>query len=39
MSTWKEFYNHIRDASWPDCDVESDFADLPDRIQKECLTL
>lgn len=36
MSTWSNFYNEIRDASWPDCDNEQDFVNLPAHIQQEC---
>ena len=36
MSTWQEFYNEIKDPSWPDCPTEQDFASLPTEIQKEC---
>ena len=36
MSTWQEFYNEIKDPSWPDCATENDFALLPEIIQKEC---
>ena len=36
MSTWVEFYNQIRDPSWPDCEQEDQFSQLPDHIQKEC---
>ena len=36
MSTWTEFYNQIRDPSWPDCDQESDFDHLPEAIRMEC---
>lgn len=37
MSTWQEFYQKIRDASWPDCVNEHEFNNLPDDIQKEIL--
>ena len=36
MTTWVEFYNQIRDPSWPDCDNEENFAQLPLSIQDEC---
>lgn len=39
MSTWQEFYEQIKDPSWPDCESESGFADLPERIQQECRTV
>jgi hypothetical protein len=37
MSTWSEFYNEIKDPSWPECDNESQFDSLPDYIQQECI--
>ena len=37
MSTWQEFYNEIKDPTWPDCTVEKDFVQLPKTIQKECI--
>lgn len=37
MSTWAEFYRDIKDASWPACEHESDFAALPTHIQQECI--
>jgi hypothetical protein len=36
MTTWQQFYNQIRDSSWPDCDQESDFDQLPEVIRLEC---
>ena len=36
MSTWREFYEQIKDPSWPDCHSESDFKQLPEHIQREC---
>lgn len=36
MSTWQEFYQQIRDPSWPDCDSEDQFHTLPAEIQAEC---
>lgn len=36
MTPWQEFYNSIRDPSWPDCDKERDFDLLPDAIKQEC---
>lgn len=38
MSTWQEFYNQIRDSTWPDCDTEEEFSSLPSHIQQECQT-
>lgn len=37
MSKWQEFYNIIKADSWPECVSESDFASLPDYIQRECV--
>jgi hypothetical protein len=37
MSTWQEFYNEIRDSSWPDCANETDFELLPDNVKQECI--
>jgi hypothetical protein len=37
VSVWQEFYNQIRDPSWPDCDQESDFENLPLQVQQECI--
>lgn len=39
MTTWQEFYNNIRDPSWPICDQEEDFGLLPERIQQEVVTV
>ena len=39
MSTWAEFYNEIRDPTWPGCDNESEFELLPKNIQKECIDI
>jgi organic radical activating enzyme len=36
MSSWKEFYQEIRDQSWPDCESEEQFKFLPEFIQQEC---
>jgi hypothetical protein len=36
MTPWQEFYNSIRDPSWPDCKLERDFDQLPDVIKQEC---
>lgn len=36
MTTWTEFYNQIRDPSWPECEQEDDFEKLPEHIQREC---
>jgi hypothetical protein len=39
MSNWVEFYNEIKDASWPECNNESQFDSLPDYVQQECITV
>ena len=36
MSTWQEFYNQIKDPSWPNCESEVDFETLPESIRLEC---
>jgi len=36
MSTWQEFYDQVRDPTWPDCESEDQFDQLPEHIQKEC---
>lgn len=36
MSTWQEFYTAIKDPTWPDCVVESNYSALPDHIKIEC---
>jgi organic radical activating enzyme len=36
MSTWQEFYNQIKDSSWPECASEDHFKTLPANIQQEC---
>jgi organic radical activating enzyme len=36
MSAWQEFYNEIKDPSWPECPTEDQFQLLPENIQKEC---
>ena len=37
MSTWQEFYDQIRDPTWPNCHTESDFESLPQSIKRECI--
>jgi organic radical activating enzyme len=37
MSTWQEFYDQIKDPSWPDCARESEFESLPDHVRQECI--
>lgn len=34
---WHNWYNRIRDSSWPDCFTEDDFVNLPQWIQQECV--
>ena len=31
------FYNNVKSDSWPDCETEEDFRNLPDEIKKECI--
>lgn len=38
MSNWQQFYNDIKDPAWPACNSESEFAQLPDYIQQECIS-
>ena len=37
MSRWNNFYQNIRDPSWPDCANEHEFTTLPEHIQHEIL--
>jgi predicted O-methyltransferase YrrM len=37
MNEWKDFYDAIRDTSWPDCDQIDDFVKLPGEIQLEII--
>jgi len=39
MSTWAEFYDDIKDPSWPKCESESDFVNLPQYIKDECINI
>lgn len=32
---WKDFYNTVRDSSWPDCDNVDELSMLPEYIQSE----
>lgn len=32
-----QFYNDVKDPSWPECKTQQDFDQLPEWIQKECL--
>jgi hypothetical protein len=38
-ANWINFYYSARDASWPDCFIESDFKNLPPAIQDECINV
>jgi hypothetical protein len=38
-NTWQNFYDDIKDPSWPDCYNETQFYTLPDYIQKEILEI
>lgn len=35
---WQNFYNNIKDPSWPNCPTQMDFESLPDWIQSEIVT-
>jgi predicted O-methyltransferase YrrM len=37
MNRWKDFYNAIRDPSWPDCEQIDDFVNLSNAIQLEII--
>jgi hypothetical protein len=39
MSAWFQFYQTVRDPSWPDCDTEDSYPLLPDFIRQECETV
>ena len=39
MSTWAEFYDDIKDPAWPACELESNFVNLPQHIQDECINI
>lgn len=36
---WLEFYNNIKDESWPECMNEHEFYDLPSFIQEEIIEI
>jgi hypothetical protein len=36
---WINFYEQIKDPSWPGCWNESDFSKLPQHIQDECINI
>lgn len=37
LTPWQVFYSTIKDASWPPCDQEADFHDLPEHIRTEIM--
>jgi len=37
MTGWTEFYSAIKDPTWPECDREENFSQLPESIQQECI--
>jgi hypothetical protein len=39
VTAWTEFYNQVRDPSWPDCESEDLFTALPLHIQQECVEI
>lgn len=36
---WIEFYNNVKDVSWPACDTQENMSLLPENIQQELLNL
>lgn len=34
---WQNWYERIRDISWPDCPSEQDFWTLPESVRTECI--
>ena len=34
---WKNWYERVKDPSWPQCEQEKDFWNLPEHIQRECV--
>ena len=38
-STFKTFYNSVKDPSWPDCETLDNFENLPNFIKNECRRL
>lgn len=34
---WQNWYDRIRDVSWPDCPSEQDFWALPESVRTECI--
>jgi hypothetical protein len=39
MTPWQQFYQTVRDPSWPDCEQETDFESLPDHVRQEIISL
>jgi hypothetical protein len=37
ITSWKLFYERVRDPDWPDCPYEQDFCKLPERIRHELI--
>lgn len=35
MTPWQQFYQSVKDPSWPACEKETDFGRLPEWIQQE----
>lgn len=38
-STFAQFYNNVKDQSWPECHLIEEFSSLPLYIQEECIQL
>ena len=36
-TNWLTFYQQVKSDTWPECDNEEDFVNLPQEIQKECI--
>jgi hypothetical protein len=36
---WLNFYDQVKDESWPDCSSEEEFYNLPKEIQDECINI
>ena len=34
---WQNWYERVRDVSWPDCPSEQDFWTLPENVRTECI--
>jgi len=37
MTAWQKFYKQIKDVSWPECNKEEEFSNLPKEIQTEII--